>query len=204
MRIIFPPRPEGKVPPRQLARIEKRGKHIVQRKFRGSRNLIHRSPDGEITIYSRHGRKHLRYKMPSTLKQQLASLSFEDGKEYWLDSELMHPHIDDVVILFDILQAGDYLYGVNQIERLDILSNLCNNPIEYASPDIALKVTNLVWLAEWWDKDFPEHFQEMIELDHIEGLVLREKESTLDNFGISEYDVDWQIRCRKPGPNYQL
>jgi len=204
MRILYPPRPKGKVPHNQLPRLEQRGKHIVQRKFRGSRNLIHRSTDGDISIYSRHGRKHLRYKMPDFLKRQLASMSFEAGKEYWLDSELMHPHIDDVVILFDVLQAGDYLYGVDQMERLSILSELCNNPTKHASPDIALKVKDNVWLAEWWDKDFQTRYSEMLDLDHIEGLVLREKSSCLDNFGINEYEVDWQIRCRKPGPNYEL
>lgn len=203
MRILYPPRPQGKVPSQELARIEKRGKHIVQRKFRGSRNLIHRSADGTIKLYSRHGRKHLRYKMPRILEHQLASLAFEPGKEYWLDSELMHPHIEDVVILYDVLHAGDYLYGVDQMDRLELLSKLCNDPQQLASIDIALEVTSNVWLAEWWCRDFAKHFQEKIDLVHIEGLVLREKDSCLDNFGLKEYEIDWQIRCRKPGPNYQ-
>lgn len=204
MRILYPPRPQGKVPQQQLARLEQRGKHIVQRKFRGSRNLIHRSTTGDITLYSRHGRKHLKYKMPRILKQQLASLAFESGKEYWLDSELMHPHIEDTVILYDVLQADEYLYGVNQLERLDLLSKICRNPNKLATIDIALEVSQNVWLAEWWDRDFLQHFQEKIHLDHIEGLVLRKKDSCLDNFGLKEYEIDWQIRCRKPGPNYQL
>lgn len=204
MRILYPPRPQGKVTQQQLPRLEQRGKHIVQRKFRGSRNLIHRSTNGDITLYSRHGRKHLKYKMPRILKEQLASLAFESGKEYWLDSELMHPHIEDTVILYDVLQAGEYLYGVNQLERLDLLSKICRNPSKLATIDIALEVSQNVWLAEWWDRDFLQHFQEKIHLDHIEGLVLRKKDSCLDNFGLKEYEIDWQIRCRKPGPNYQL
>lgn len=204
MKIIYPPRPKGKVPPNQLDIIEERNTHVIQRKFRGSRNIIHRATDGRISFYSRHGRSHLKYKLPKFLALEIESLNFENGKEYWLDSELMHPHIENVVILYDVLQAGKYLYGVNQIERLELLSNICRNPKELSEPKIALCVTKHVWMAENWESDFSQHFNEFIHLDHIEGLVLRQKDSCLDDFGSKEYEIDWQIRCRKKGPNYLL
>lgn len=204
MRIIYPPRPQGKISPTQLPTLEKRQKYVAQRKFRGARNLIHRSTKGEISMYSRHGRKHLRYKMPSELKKELSALNFEKGEEYWLDSELMDPRIPHVVILFDVLQAGKYLYGVSQMERLDLLRKICNNPQSHSEPDISLCVSKHVWLAEHWTVGFSQRFEEALTNDLIEGLVLREKESILDNWGVSEYEIAWQLRVRKPGPNYQV
>ena len=166
--------------------------------------MVHRSASGEITLYSRHGRKHLTYKMPATLKKQLSALKFEHGKEYWLDSELMHPRIPDVVILFDVLHAGQYLYGVSQQERLDMLAGICSNPTAPSEPEIALRVSEHVWMAECFTSGFAARYTEALDNELIEGLVLRETQSVLDNFGASEYEVGWQLRVRKQGPNYQL
>lgn len=204
MKIIFPPRPEGKIHPSQLSKLEARGKYVVQRKFRGSRNLIHRSTKGDISFFSRYGRGHKKFKLPGFLQSEIASLAFEKGKEYWLDSELMDPRIKNTVILFDVLQAGPYLYGVDQESRLQILDNLCHNPEQPKDPQFAICVTKHVWLAQHWDSHFEMHFSEMIDDDNIEGLVLRERKSCLDHFGHKMYDVSWQIRCRKPGPNYEM
>jgi len=159
-------------------------------------------------MFSRHGRRHLTYKISKPLQKELSNLNFEENKEYWLDSELMHPRISHVVILYDVLHAGRYLYGHKQSDRLELLNSLCRNPQELAEPSIALRVSSHVWLAQNWESGFVELFREAIDrpeyADLIEGLVLREKSSILDNYGRQEYEVPWQMRVRKPGPNYQL
>ena len=200
MKVIFPPRPTSKMLPRDLFRMERTGEWVVQRNFGGHRTLIHVAPDAKIQIFSRYGRPYRDYEMPTTLRRELSALNYSPGNEYWLDAELMHPRIAHTVVLFDILQAGKYLYGVGQLDRLSILTALCRQPIMHANPPIALCVSPLIWLAETWDCDFQAHFKEFLHLDVIEGLVLRKKHSRLDNFGHRSYNVPWQVRCRKPGP----
>lgn len=199
-RIIFPPRPKGKTTPQELAYYESTGQWLVQRKFRGMRNLIH-VKDGKLNIYTRHGTEHLRYKLPAFLRDELmGNLKFNPNYEYWVDSELMDPRIENVVILFDILQEKDYLLGEQQLARLDRLSQLCGQPTK--ANDMALQVSEHVWLAQFWTENFLARFKEALSHDYLEGLVLRKKDSVLDKRSFTEYNCDWQIRCRKPDPNY--
>lgn len=203
MKYVYPPRPKGLISPSQLPVLERRQKYIVQRKFRGDRCLIHRATNGAITLFNRHGRKQ-KYRPPQFLIQELRSLAFDPKVEYWIDSELMDPRISNVIVMYDVLFAEKYLIGVSQMDRLAILSDLCHRPQQMAEPPIALQVTPHLWLAEWWREGFVKRFKELIHMEVIEGLVLRETDSMLDDWGKDEYEVSWQLRCRKPGPNYQL
>ena len=202
MRIIYPPRPSGKIPPKILPKYEKRGRHLAQRKFNGHRNLVHVTPGGMVSIYGRHGGEHGSYKMARPLREDLSDLNFEKGKEYWIDGELLHPRVPDTVVLYDVLQAGAYLYGVTIEERLDLLTHICRNPTARPDPSIALQCSQHVWMADTFLDQFPGHFQEFIDLDLIEGLVLKERGSRLNGYGYKHYEVNWQIRCRKPGASY--
>jgi hypothetical protein len=87
----------------------------------------------------------------------------------------------------------------SQEERLDMLQKICKSP-KNLEPNfgIALEVAPDIWLAENWKEDFEKHFKEFNHLDEIEGLVLRKKNSVIDNFGQREYTVKWIVRCRKP------
>jgi hypothetical protein len=206
LKIIYPPRPKGKILPSQLSVLEAKKELVAQRKFNGQRNLTHRTPEGEITIWSRYGRKHKAYRMPGFLKRELAALNYEDGKEYWLDGELLDSKVasgpKDTVVLYDVLQAGPYLFGQKLLDRLTLLNTICRSPTELADPPVALRVSDHVWLAQTWSGDFDLHFNEYLHLDLIEGLVLKEIASGLDSFGHQEYSCSWQWRCRKPGPSY--
>jgi ATP-dependent DNA ligase len=207
MQILYPPRPKGRIPPTELSRLEQTGKWIVQRKFNGDRNLIHISVAGKISFFSRYGKVHERWKPSDTLIQQVASLNLRKDEEYWLDGELLHLRakvdgIQDTVVLYDVLQAGKYLFGVNQMARLSILKDICRYPNQFVDRKLALKITDSLWLAEFWESDFLQHFNESKDSEVLEGLVLKKKNSSLDNAGNKPYDVDWQIRCRKSSGNY--
>lgn len=204
MKPIFPPRPKGKVPPSELPHLEESGQWLIQRKFNGDRSVVFRSSDGQISIFSRYGKPYERYKMSSELRRELAALRFEEGQNYWLDCELIHEHFSHTVVLFDILQAGKYLFGAKQETRLKLLDTLCGNPSGKSESAIALTVSPHVWMAETWDAEFSARFRESLNVQALEGLMLRKKNSVLDNYGSSEYEVGWQVRCRKPGPSYTL
>lgn len=201
MKIIYPPRPKGNIHPAQLNSLERQNKFVVQRKFNGDRNLVHRSKDGEISIYGRYGRPHGRYKMPPVLRRELSSLNFEPGKEYWLDGELLNNRVaksvKDVVVLYDVLHAGSYLIGRKLRDRLALLRTICREPATLADPPLALRVSDHVWMAETWAEDFERHFKEFLSSPLIEGLVVKDPAAGLDSFGAKPYDADWQWRCRE-------
>lgn len=211
MPVIYPPRPKGKISPDVLDTYEKSGIWVAQRKFNGQRNLIHISRAGEIKLYSRHGGAHARFKPTQKLVYQIERLNLKSGTEYWLDSELLDAKTTSQaykgkIILFDVLQAGRYLFGnPTQMERLEILRAICRNPVEHEpTHGIALRVSDDLWMAETFEAGFKQEFDRFLQLDEIEGLVLRKRQSVLDNPGLREYEVTWQVRCRKPHKNYQF
>ena len=148
--------------------------------------------------------------MPAHMVTQFLSLpGLEPNKEYWLDGELLiktkATDTKDKIVLFDVLQAGKYLFGKNQMDRLALLNQICGNPKDFdPQRGMGFLVTADILLAPVFETDFVNRFQEKIEFDECEGLVLRKRNSTLDNFGAKEYEVGWIVRCRKPHKNYRF
>ena len=208
MKILFPPRPKGRISPNALGKYESSGQWVVQRKFNGTRNLIHVDCDGRVSMFSRHGDCHKQFSPTESIKKEIISLNLIKGKEYWIDSELLSfktksADYKNRIVLFDLLQADRYLYRKpNQLERLDMLDKICRSPKDLESGGLAKRVTENIFLAQTFDSDFCGEFKKFIDRDEIEGLVLRKKTSFLENKGLREYSVSWQIRCRKPNINY--
>ena len=201
MQIIHGPRPKGKILPSQLPEFEN-GDWLVQRKFNGHKNTFFY--DGKNVHFFNKGKTFLRYKTPSLFQKQLSALKLDSGS-YWFDSELLDVRVPDTIVLYDVLQvAGKHLVGVSQEERLQLLNHMCGSPQTRCSLGVALQITENIWLAECWGKDFTLHYEEYLHLDLIEGLVLREKSAPLDNFGLMAYETNSQIRCRKESKNYRF
>lgn len=207
-RILYPPRPSGRMQPIDLSMYEKSGKWIVQRKFNGTRTLIHVFGQ-HVCLQSRHGGPHKQFQLSSQLKKEILSLNLDSSLEYWLDGEILdaktkNPQYKDKIVLFDVLQCGEYLFGApNLLARYDILKDICRNPQELEpSLGIALKVSDNIWLSQNFNEKFVDRFKDFIRCDEIEGLVLKKKDSVIDNIGAKEYEITWQIRCRKPTKNY--
>lgn len=208
-KTLYPPRPSSNIQSHELPTYEKTGEWLVQRKFNGTRTVINISKDRKLTFLTRHGESHKRFVPSEDLKNQILGLNLESGQEYWLDSELLDSktvtkQYKNKIVLFDVLQAGRYLFGrPDQMARLDILKQICGNPTELEpNLGIALKVSDNVWMAEDFHSDFEQRFQDFLVYPEIEGVVLRKKKQALDNFGQKEYLVSWLIRCRKPTKNY--
>jgi hypothetical protein len=202
VKIIYPPRPKGKMHPKDLDYYEKTNKWVAQRKFRGSRCLLNVSPNQIVTIANRHGTFFKNFTLDKEyLDEILGSLKFETGKEYWLDGELMNKDVNatNEIILFDVLQAGRYLFGFpDQLTRLGLLTEICGNPQILCPSGIALQISNRLRMAETFQNNFESHYKEAIDCKQLEGLVLRRKAKSLDNHGSREYETDDLIRCRKP------
>ena len=207
--VIYPPRPKNKIHPRDLSYYEERG-YLTQRKFNGSRNLVYISSDRDVECFGRHGSYHGRFQISKDLKEEiLSNLDLIDGQEYWIDSELMNKTKSDYyrnkIILFDVLQAGQYFFS-NPIQevRLELLYDICNRPKELDDhKGLAFKVSENILLAETFDSLFEKRFKEKV-FDEIEGLVLRDPNSIIGNFGAKKYEASWLIRCRRPNNMYNF
>ena len=201
-KIIFPPRPKGKILPGDLSYYEQSDKWIAQRKFRGSRAVIHISPERKITLGSRHGKPFADFSLDKSYRDEiLSSLNLKPNTAYWLDGELMNKDKNSTfeIILFDVLQCGRYFFGSpKQSERLELLKEICNDPQKLCKSEIALEVSPRIWIAQTFEKDFAKRFKESLPIQQLEGLVLRNKNSALDNLGLQMYETNNLIRCRKP------
>lgn len=207
MGVIYPPRPKGAIPPRELDYYEKTGLWLAQYKYNGSRSVIHIEPSGVVSIWSRHGEAHKSYVMPREMERQILALpGLEKGLEYWLDGELLlnkttAQDTKNKLILFDVLHAGRYLFMVSQPDRLARLDEICGRPRELDPwRGMAYCISEDVLMAPHFYDNFAARFRE----DHgqeVEGLLLRKKKSVLDNFGKKEYEIDWMVRCRRPNKN---
>jgi len=205
---IYPPRPRGKISPSDLPYYEKTGLWVAQRKFNDSRNLLRVDLGLELSVWSRHGGKHVRFSLNKALAEEIkANLKLDPNKTYWLDGGVMNKTKNgpNSVVFFDVLEAGRYFFnGPDQMKRLEILYDICGNPTTKTENGLALKISDNLWLAETFADHFVDRFKESETTDMIEGLVLRRKDSVLDNFGKVEYEIDWQIRCRKSNKNYNF
>lgn len=198
-RFIFPPRPKSKIHPRQLPRFEKRGGWLAQRKFNGSRCLV-LVENEKVQLFNRAG-KEIPFRHYRNIRKEICALNLPEG-QHCLDGELLDPRVKNTLVLFDVLQIQKYLIGVRQDKRLQLLTEICDHPTKICAQKCALEVSTHLWLAESWDRDFSQHFRELIDSPLIEGLMLRNSESKMDRAGSAPYEVDWQLRCRKAHKNY--
>lgn len=208
---MYPPRPKHRIRPAELPKFEAQGRWVVQRKYNGTRTLLHVTPERVVEAWTRHQTRHEQWTMSQDVVQQILSLRLIPGQEYWLDGELLHsktktPQYKNRIVLFDVLQAGHYLFGSpNLLGRYEILQQICGFPTKKEPfKGIALAVTDNIWLAETYYSNFVEIWNEYIDLPEIEGLVLKRPDSVLDTFGTRETEVSWQIRCRKEHKNYSF
>lgn len=213
MPTLYPPHPASRIPSHDLDSYEATGEWIAQRKFNGTHVLLHVSQGGDVGILTRHGTPPKMFSLSKNHILQILALNLERGKEYWFDGELLDhktasPVYKGKIVLFDVLQAGRYfLRNPNQAERLKILSDICGNPTKREpNRGIALEVSEDLWVAENWTSGFRDRFSDFLDMDEIEGLVLRKASSALENFGREKYDVHWIVRCRKPdrGGSYRF
>lgn len=208
VNFIFPPRPRGKIDPDHLARFAV-GDWIAQWKYNGTRNLIHVEADRFVRLYQRHGKPHSQYKLDDATREQILSLDLVPGEGYILDGELLHAKSRDVkgiMVLYDVLYEGCYLAGTTVGDRIARLTRICRDPQLYEPGGRALRVAGNIWLAPTFGPgDFASKYAQAIPDALLEGLVLKRRDARLIELGGREYEVDWQLRVRKPHPggNYR-
>ncbi len=209
MSVIFPPRPKSAIPPTELAYYESLGIYCIQPKYNGSRSIIHIS-NGEVSIYSRHGRPHRNYQLPMAMAKEILALpGLKKGVDVILDGELLSKttakDTKNKIVFFDILQQGHYFFlNPDQKTRLEILATICGNPTTLdPMRGMGYQISENLLMAPTFTSGFKAEFEKDYG-DEVEGLVLRKSNSVIDNFGRKEYEINWLIRCRKPHKNYSF
>ena len=207
---MFPPRPDGSTHPDTINQYQG---WWGQRKFNGTRTLIFIHEYGSFVLWNRHREQHKSFQINSNMENALKDISArcKRGKIYVFDGELMHSKtrgLKNRIILWDILvHESNYLIGTTYAHRYSILNDFFNNPKKFEQTTghkIALEINTHVWLAEIFKKNLKERFKELISLDEIEGIVLKNPTGLLE-FGFKESNNgNWLIRVRKPHKNYEF
>lgn len=197
-RYVYPPRPKSKIKPDQLPFMESQGVYLWQPKFDGDR-CVAALDDHKALLSNRHGRWHSPHTFPE-IRSELLDLKVPNGTHY-LDGELIKHQGQAVLVLFDVLQWVKYLTGKSQTERLEILDDLGGDPHESLPVN---RISDHLWVSHHGLSNFCDRFSDFIKNPLLEGLMLRLASSTLSNWGSCEYEVDWQIRCRRPNKNYRF
>lgn len=211
-KIMFPPRTDRAIPPEKIKDYENKG-YAAQLKFNGTRTLVEMKPGGEIKLWTRHREPHRAYKLSKGLRANLEELhnAVDPNKHLVLDGELMNNKtkgLKDKFIAFDVLVAADdYFLGASMAQRHQILLDITGESDyheEETGRNIAIFVRENFWVAETFLFDLENVFKSRIDMDEIEGLVLKKVGAPLE-WGHSEMNnSDWQIRCRKPHKNYRF
>lgn len=198
---IYPPRPKSKIKPTQLDFMETQNLYICQPKFDGDR-CVACIENNTVYLGNRHGKWHHSSLFPE-IRHQLLVQKLPNST--YLDGELVKMGNMHHLVLFDVLKISEYLIGVRQIDRLRKLRDLFGG-FRHSQhlPDAVEEISSNVSLAKNGEKGFTKHFRQLVGLPLIEGLVLRERDAVLDNWGSSQYEVNWQIRCRRPHKNYRF
>lgn len=206
--ILYPPRPGTSVQPNTLAGYPG---WWAQRKYNGTRTMVYLSPEGDLALYSRHREPLKTYSCSPALRSGLSQIQSSSG---WtvLDGELLHSKtkgLKDRLVVFDLLvHEGKYLLGSTYKKRYEILATSLKSPTQleqHSGRGLALQTSLCVSL--WLAPILPvtqESYSELLDLDEIEGLVLKNPGGVLLPGTRPDNNGDWLIRVRKPHKNYRL
>ena len=200
---LYPPRPEVATHPRFLPILEKQG-YICQIKLNGACSVIFVSPDKTITAMTRHNEPHKAWNPTDEVMAGFKSLPGTGW--YVFVAELLHskvPGLHNINYLHDILvHDGDYLVGVSQEDRQNILYDLFIRGGEQETHSHYVINPNL-WLAIEYEADFARLFDKLT-LAEDEGLVLKKPDSVLTFCSRQSANSSGQVKVRRAHTNFNF
>jgi ATP-dependent DNA ligase len=201
MRYLYPPRPELKISPSSLIEYDN-GKFLAEPKLNGSCCPI--SINGSVKAFNRHDETISGFRITY---DEIKSVVGEG--EYYLIGEYMNKSKKDEnnnifnhkLVLFDILvYQGEYLLGKTFQERYDMLLKMFK-PI--SETKYLYQLTENIYLVKSFYNNLTEVWNEIVEIDMFEGLVLKQKISKLEPGYRELNNTKSQVKCRKPTKNYK-
>ena len=169
-----------------------RKEYVAERKYNGSRLQLHYL-DRKFQFWNRHGAR-MDYRPSDEVQEALDALPL---KGYCLfDGELRDKKTKDVrnkIIFYDIfIWQDNLLIGQPFWYRRNILKKIfkCN-----AEP---------VGITEQFPGEFRDVFNDVIQDEEIEGLVMKNTRGVLDLGRTSAMDSAWMYKARKPNGSYRF
>jgi len=204
-KYLYPPRPKNSVSPEDL-KFWDNNTLIAQPKMNGSNCLIFTNGDS-FFVMNRHKQRLTNFKIK---KEELSEIYRGNGEWMIINGEYMNKSKGDEIgkvfnhklIIFDILvYNGDYLIGSTFSERVNLLDNIYG--VTNSEKDYLFSVTDNIYRVKSYNSDFSNIFNKFIQVDMLEGLVMKRSNSKLE-IGLTESNnIRGQLKCRKPTLNYK-
>jgi len=201
---IYPPRPEFKISSESLYKYDT-GEYLAQPKLNGSCAELY-IKSTSFYVKNRHKGGLTNFKLNNTDVLPL----HRKGGEMLLVGEYMNKNQNDKsgkpwnhkFVIFDILVLDDqHLIGTTYQERLVILHELFGTEIY---DDYLYKISENIYMVRTFDKDFLNFYNKIVQIDMLEGLVLKKKNGKLEQGTREKNNVGWSIKARKQNKNYSF
>lgn len=204
-RYLYPPRPRNAVNPKDLDFWDN-GSLIAQPKLNGSNCVIF--TDGkDFFVMNRHKQRLTNFKIDNS---ELSEIYRGDGEWMIINGEYMNKSKSDEngvvfnhkLVIFDILAYnGEYLVGSTFSERINLLNDVYDEVD--SEKNYLYSITDNIYRVKSYSNGFNEIFNNFIQVDMLEGLVMKRANAKLE-IGTSELNnVKSQLKCRKPTKNYK-
>lgn len=210
---IYPPRPEFKIPPSELAKFDN-GEYAVQPKYNGTCCLVFTNGN-EVHIYNRH-----RQPLSNCATDiEFEKLAFSDNWYVYAGEYLNKGKAGefgskekDKFVIWDVLVwNNEYLVGDTLYTRLQLLEDtfptqrgrVFSDGLELYS-HLSFTEFNGIYKAPTYLNQFEYLYNDIVKTDLYEGLVIKKLDSKLA-FGFQELNNhDWQVKCRKETKVYKF
>ena len=205
-RYVFPPRPKNAIPNSELFSWDN-GSMIGQPKLNGS-NATFYTNGVEVFVMNRHGDRLTRVEIKS---EEILSLYKGTGSWSAFNGEYMNKSKYDEnkkifnhkFVIFDILiNDGDYLIGKTVEHRIRLLDEMFGK--NECDKDYLYSVSENIYRVKSYENNFNMIYDKFVEVDMLEGLVLKRKNARLETSGSELNNTKMAIKCRKPTLNYKF
>lgn len=201
-KYIYPPRPEKTFPRNGMSSFDN-GTFLAQPKYNGSCCEVYIGKD-TWKVMNRHKKTLNSFKIT---KDEFQTIVTNDNLNVFVGEYLdkskkneKNEVFNHKYIIFDILVLnGKHLLGKTFQERFDILHKMFKFKSE---TEYCYQITDNIYLTKTFYKDFGVHWDKFVEIDMLEGIVLKRKNAGLELGTNEKNNTNSQLKCRKPTKNY--
>lgn len=202
-KYIFPPRPDRCFPRSGMDTFDD-GTCMAEPKFNGKCTEVYNGD--KWAVYNRHNaltefkitRDEMQYVLPYPGQHLIVGEYMNTSKKDENNKVFNNKFMIFDIIVFD----NDHLIGKTFQERMDLLIRLVASKV-IASNDYSYQLSDNIFLTKVFYKDFGTLWDKFVQVDMLEGLVLKKINSPLEP-GITEMNNHRSmLKCRKPTKNYK-
>jgi hypothetical protein len=207
-QFLYPPRIKSRFPPSSVTRLDT-NEYIGQPKLNGSNTSVAISAEKEIA----KERHNTFFAVPP--KFDFKSMHRGEG---WMSfaGEYMNKSKKDAngnpfkgFCIWDIMAfENEILIGSTPQERINLIDMLypSREPAVVIDGIVILYATDFpgIYKVNNFYTNFTEIYQKIIQVDMVEGFVMKRKNGKLEHMTREDNNVGWSVKVRKPTANYRF